>query len=425
MSEQANAGAVANRGWVVTFAALGVNLVLGVLYAWSPIGKALQAQYKWSAYERNLPFAISTAVFAVTMIFAGRIQDRIGPKKIAMLGGVMLGLGLMLSSLTNNPYVMLITFGVVGGMGIGLGYAATTPPAVKWFPPARKGLITGLVVAGVGLAAVYMAPLTVWMMKAVGIQHTFLILGAGAIVVVVLFAQMLVNPPVGYKPLSTAPAAGGSSKPVVTARRDLDWNQMLATPQFYVLWIMYILAAAPGLMMIANISSIASEQAGMKDIFWPVMMLAIFNTVGRVVSGYVSDAIGRTRTMMLAFLLQALNMYTFAKYNTPDMLMFGAAATGLCYGTIFTLMPAATADFYGLKNLGVNYGILFTGFGVAGVLGSLLGGKVKDLTNSYNNAYIVVAVTLVVSAIMAVMLRAPKRAAEETAEAKAEAVAAK
>lgn len=394
-----------NLGWVVTLSALGINLLLGVLYAWSPIAKVLQKQYNWTATERNLPFAISTAVFAVTMIFAGRVQDRIGPRLIAILGGVMLGLGLIATAFTSSPYVMVITFGIIGGMGIGLGYAATTPPSVKWFAPARRGLISGIVVAGVGLAAVYMSPLCDYLMAATSIKTTFLVLGIGTIIIISILAQLLKNPPAGYVP-PAASAAAAKKAPV--ARRDHDWNEMLATPQFYFLWIMYIMAAAPGLMMIANVANIAKEQASWEKGFYCAMVLAAFNTLGRVISGYVSDAIGRTQTMMLAFLLQALNMYFFVKYTSPELLIFGSAFTGLCYGTIFTLMPAATADFYGLRNMGVNYGILFTGFGVAGVVGSLLGGRVKDLFGDYSRAYTVVAVMLVISALMAVLTRSPK-----------------
>src|ERR1022692_1818818 len=143
------------RGWTVVIAAISINLILGVLYAWSVMGKALVLQWHWKAAQASLPFTISAAAFALMMIFAGRWQDKIGPRYVAMLGGIILGLGLIASSFAKTPEMMLVTFGLVGGLGIGLGYSATTPPSIKWFPPAKKGLITGLVVSGVGLAAVY------------------------------------------------------------------------------------------------------------------------------------------------------------------------------------------------------------------------------------------------------------------------------
>ncbi len=426
MAEQTDGSEVrpwGGAGWVVVLAGLGVNLVLGVLYAWTMMGRALLTLYpnvdakhidprNWTQTEATAPFAVGTAAFAITMIFAGRVQDKIGPKWVAVLGGVMLGLGMLASGWVRTPLLMMVTFGVLGGMGIGLGYAATTPSAIKWFPPVKKGLVTGIVVAGVGLAAVYMAPLTDYMLRALagkdpwlGISRTFMILGAGTIVVVCGLALLLRNPPAGY----VAGGGGGSRKAGAAVRADRNWPEMLRSGSFYLLWLMYVLAAAPGLMLIANARDIAAAQApGWRAGFVLVMTLAVFNTLGRVGGGYVSDQIGRTYTMVLFFALQAVNMFCFAQYQGSNWLIFGAAATGLCYGTIFTLMPAATADFYGVKNLGVNYGILFTAFGVAGVLGSMLGGRVRDLTQTYGVAYLTVAGALVLAALLALATRAPQ-----------------
>ena len=167
------------RGWTVVIAAISINLILGVLYAWSVMGKALVLQWHWKAAQASLPFTISTASFALMMIFAGRWQDKIGPRYVAMLGGIILGLGLIASSFAKTPEMMLITFGLIGGMGIGLGYSATTPPSIKWFPPAKKGLITGLVVSGVGLAAVYIAPLTQYLLQVTSFRTPSLFLASG------------------------------------------------------------------------------------------------------------------------------------------------------------------------------------------------------------------------------------------------------
>jgi OFA family oxalate/formate antiporter-like MFS transporter len=394
------------RGWIVTLAGLGINLVLGALYAWGVMAKALVVQWKWTKADAGLPFAVSTASFAVMMIFAGRMQDKLGPHRVALVGGILFGLGLAVSSLAKTPVEMALTFGVLGGIGIGLGYSATTPSAIKWFPPARKGLIMGIVVSGVGLAAVYMGPLTQYLLAATSIEKTFQILGIGATVVICLLSFLLNNPPAGFKP--TAAVLSTGAKPASAARQEFDWADMLKTPQFYLLWSIYVLAAAAGLMLIANVSIIAKEQAAWEAGFVAVMVLAAFNSLGRVVSGFVSDRIGRTHTMVLAFTLQAVNMFLFARYNTPALMIFGTAFTGLCYGTIFTLMPAATADFYGVKNLGVNYGIVFTGFGVAGVLGSRYGGMVRDLFGSYTLAYKICAAMLLVAAALAFYTRPTK-----------------
>jgi len=397
----------ASRGWIVTIAGLGINLVLGALYAWGVMGKALVVQWEWSRADAALPFAVSTASFATMMIFAGRMQDKMGPRRVAQLGGLLFGLGLAASAFARTPTAMALTFGVLGGIGIGLGYSATTPAAIKWFPPARKGLITGLVVAGVGSAAIYIAPLTQWLLGHTSIANTFLVLGGGAFVLIQLFSLILSNPPADFRPTAAAPAAG-APRPTAVAGRDRDWPEMLRTPQVYLLWLIYVLAAAAGLMLISNVPIIAKEQAGWEAGFVGVMILAAFNTLGRIAAGFVSDRIGRTRTMLLAFVLQAVNMALFARYDSQALIVFGTAFTGLCYGTIFTLMPAATADFYGVRNLGVNYGIVFTGFGVAGVLGSRYGGMIRDLLGSYSMAYKICAAMLAVAAVLAFFTRAPK-----------------
>jgi OFA family oxalate/formate antiporter-like MFS transporter len=330
--------------------------------------------------------------------------------------------------------MMALTFGVIGGCGIGLGYSATTPPCVKWFPPTRKGMITGLVVAGVGLSAVYMAPLTNYMLThGVTIPQVFEYLGAGTIVGVCLLALLLSNPPKGYVVPVVATTAAARK---MSSGRDVNWTGMLCTPQFYLLWTMFVLAAAPGLMILGNLATITATQVmvpaplaatasaaagattsapamvGWNAGFLLVMVMAAFNTAGRIVGGAVSDRIGRTQTMVLAFLLQAVNMCLFAQYTTQETLIAGTAFTGLCYGTIFTLMPAAMADYFGLKNLGVNYGFLFTAFGIAGSTGSLLGGRVKDLCGSYANAYYILAGMLAVSVVLAFVTRPPRVPAE-------------
>jgi OFA family oxalate/formate antiporter-like MFS transporter len=398
------------EGWTVALSALGINLVLGALYAWGVLAKALVGTWQWTKTEASLPFTVATASFAITMIFAGRLQDRIGPRVVTLLGGLVFGGALIASGFVHSPLAMAMTFGVIGGIGIGLGYSATTPPSIKWFPPERKGLITGIVVSGVGIAAVYIGPLTEYLLAYNTIPKTFIYIGIGAIAVVAILSQFVKNPPVGYKPRSSGTQAAALTPSRALTGTDTDWPAMLSTPQFYVLWAMFIMSASAGLMIIAHVAIIAREQAGMKWGFMPIAMLAIFNTAGRIISGYVSDRIGRRNTMLLAFSLQAVNMFLFMKYTTPALVMFGAAFTGICYGAIFTLMPASIADFYGLRNLGVNYGVLFTAFGVAGVAGPLLAGRIRDLNGSYTTAFVLSGVLLILGAALTMFLKPPKHA---------------
>jgi len=411
-----------SRAWSVVIAALGINLVLGSLYAWPIIGKALVGQWHWSKTDAALPFSISTAAFAFTMIFAGRLQDKVGPKLVALLGGLAFGAGMFVSSWAHTPSVMALTFGVLGGMGIGLCYSATTPPAVKWFSPGRKGLIMGIVVAGVGLAPVYVAPLTTALLKltndtAISIPNTFAYLGVGAIAAISILSLILTNPPAGYTPVPMASSGASRSKGPVSHSRDVSPSQMLKTRQFYQLWFMLLLGASAGLMIIAHLGTIAKEQAKFDtSAYIAVALLAIFNTLGRIISGGVSDRLGRTQTLILAFVLQAANMFVFVHYTSATMLLFGACFTGLCYGTIFPLMPAAIADYYGVKNLGMNYGLLFTAFGIAGVCGPIVGGMVRDAYGSFSLSYIITGAMLLAGAALAFATRPPKVAVEPVPE---------
>lgn len=387
------------RKYVVVSAAVGINLILGSLYSYGVIASALVVQWKWSKTDAALPFTISTVSFAIMMIFAGRLQDRFGPRVAALLGGIMFGLGMLLSRWADSPMLLALTFGLVGGMGLGLGYSGTTPAAIKWFPPRRKGLIAGIVVAGVGLAATYTAPLTDLLLRNFGIPDTFLILGLAATTLIVLMSLLLVNPPAGYTAApAAAKAAPGKAAP---SSREADWREMLRTPGFYRLWTMMTLATSAGLMMLMHMSIIAKQQAGWAWGFVPIAVLAAFNSGGRVVSGFISDRIGRTQTMILAFVIQAINMAAFGTYTTPELLTMGASITGLCYGAVFTLMPATTADYYGVRNLGTNYGLVFTSFGVGGVLGPQVAGYIRDHTGSYQMAYNVSAGLLALAAVIA------------------------
>jgi OFA family oxalate/formate antiporter-like MFS transporter len=431
--------AIANRGWIVVMAGLCINLILGVLYAWGVVGKALvgNPEWHWTKSQATLPFSVATVCFAVMMVFAGRCQDKLGPRLVATTGGLMLGLGLLASGLVHSPVAMMLTFGIGAGLGIGLGYSATTPPAIKWFPPKRKGVITGIVVSGVGLAAVYISPLTQWLLGDGGkslnkatislasftesflgkstISTSFIWLGAGTVILVPLLAQLLRNPP--EQPAAQASAPPTAASPTVVApRRESDWQEMLRTGPFYLLWLMMVLSVSAGMMIITQVAMIAKEQAGWDWGYKAIVILAIFNSFGRLLAGALSDKIGRTRTMTLAFLLQAVNMLAFSHYNTPALVLFGSAFTGICYGGIFTLMPAATADFYGIRNLGVNYGLVFTGFGIAGVLGPMLGAGINDHYKSYDYAYWISAGMLVAGAVLAMLTKPPGTRAEPAAQ---------
>lgn len=398
-----------SRGWIVTLAGTGINLALGVLYSWSVIAKSLTKEWGWTASQASIPYAVACGVFAIVMVFAGRAQDKIGPKVVAGLGGAMTGIGLIISSFAsqNNLALMVIGFGVLAGTGIGLGYASATPPAVKWFPPAKKGMITGIVVSGFGLASVYISPLTSNLLKSFGINKTFMVLGIAFFFATIILAQLLKNPPAGYVPAGMpAPSAAASNKP---ARHEYDWHEMMKTPQFYLLWLMFAFGSFSGLMIIGHMAKIAGSQLTGIDLgFILVAILAVGNAGGRIVAGMASDKLGRTKTMLLFFISQAVFMGLLSKATSPILLIIAALCIGANYGANLSLFPSATADFFGTKNMGVNYGLVFTSWGVGGVFGSMVAGKIVDITGSYNMAFVVAAVLCVVAAVLTFITKAPQ-----------------
>ena len=393
------------QGWIITFAALGINLVMGVLYSWGVIGKALINNWGWTSKEASIPFTVSAAVFAITMVFAGKAQDKFGPKLVSIFGGIMVGAGLILSSFaTKDSHLLLIvTFGIISSIGIGLGYSAATPCAMKWFESSKKGMIAGIVVAGVGLSPVYITPITAGLLKTYDISTTFIILGVFAIAAVSILSMFLSNP-VEVK----APKVSGKQAAPVSKGNDFTWNQVTRLPQFYLLWIMYALAATAGLMLIAHLPKIAEAQANWKAGYWLIVILSVLNASGRLGAGILSDKVGRTRAMMIVFLIQAVNMFLFMFYTSIPLLIMGSAIAGLAYGAVFSLFPTTTAEYFGMKNLGVNYGLIFTGWGVAGVIGPMLGGIVADKTGAYNYGYMVSGIFLLIATLLVSTMKTPK-----------------
>jgi OFA family oxalate/formate antiporter-like MFS transporter len=388
------------RPWLVIAAALGINLMLGTHYSWSVFKKALLIDWHWTHVDASLPYTVYTAVFSLASVFGGRLQDKYGPRMVATLGGVLLGGGLMACSVSADPPAMMAAYGIAGA-GAGLSLATSVPTCVKCCPPAQRDLITGIVMGGAGLAPAYISPLATWLLGRWGISAAFFWLGAGIFIVIVLMAQLLRVPGDGSRTEAPPPAAAAPGKP------EYAWREMLRLPEFYKLWLAYFFMSSGGLMIISHIATIATAQANWDNGFYLVMLLAVFNSGGRITGGFLSDRFGRLPTMRAVFLIIAANLLLFSSYTTPLLLAFGAALTGLCYGAGASLIALITAEFFGLKNMGANYGIILTSWGVAGMLGPLLGGRAADLTGEYVVAYLVSAALLFAAFLLASTLKPP------------------
>ena len=395
---------VKNHGWRVTFAGTGVNLALGVLYAWSVFKAAIPDSWGWDAAQKSDPYAVACFVFALAMIPAGRLQDRIGPRWVVTIGGILVGLGCLIAGLMGSSYVgFVIGFGVLGGIGIGFGYAAATPAAVKWFSAAKTGRIAGIVVAGFGLASVYIAPLAAFLTGKYGVSTSMIIFGIAFFVAVVGLAQLLRNPPDGYTPPESKTATSHGA--AVSVATEMSWKQMLGTAQFYVLWTMYACGAAAGLMLISVAAPLGKASLG-QSAFWAVAVLAVGNASGRVFSGLVSDWIGRQWTMLVFFMMQAVVIVSlvFVQANAPALLVMILLA-GANYGANLTLFPSATKDYFGIKGFGLNYGIMFTAWGVGGLVLPRIAGMIRQNTGNEDLAFYIAGGLMVLASVLTFVSR--------------------
>lgn len=379
-----------NKGLQVVLAGTGINLAFGVLYAWSIFGGALSEEFGWSKAEASLPYTVAIIAFAFIMVPAGRLQDKIGPKWVATLGGLLIGAGCILASFLPSVPGLVFAFGILAGSGIGLGYASTTPAAVKWFALEKKGLITGVVVGGFGLASIYIAPLTKYLLHEYGVFTSFRILGFLFLAITLPLSQLIVNP---EKPVVST----NVKKKVVP---DLTWQQMLKTKEFYQLWFMFFAGATGGLMIIGHLKTIAKLQLGTDAGFMLVALAAIANAIGRPAAGVISDKFGRGKTMMFLYILQAVVLFIFSSFSSFTTVLLGAMVIYFSYGSMLSVYPSACGDNYGTKNLGMNYGILFSAWGAGGTVGPMIGGFIADSTGSYSLAFTIAAGMVLLAAAM-------------------------
>ena len=402
-----------NRGWSVTMAGLGINLALGILYTWSifklAISESIKAgdgRFDWSLASLNDPYAVCCLCFAFSMVVAGRVQDKVGPRLTAMIGGILTGLGLIWVSQSYSLFSWVLGFGVLTGAGLGFGYASATPPALKWFPASKTGLIAGLVVSGFGLASVYIAPLATYLINQYGLSTSMLMFGGGFMVVVCLLAQLLVNPPVGFQPAEAAPADKPAKAPASSVNvTPLD---MLRNRNFQLMWFIFMVGSGAGLMIIGNVAGMA--KASMGEYAWVVVaLMAVGNASGRIVAGTLSDKIGRTQTLAIMLTFQAIIMFGLMMVGKQDVivLVMAACIIGFNYGTNLSIFPSASKDYFGIKNFGVNYGILFSAWGVGGFVLPRVSQMIVAATGSFDSAYLAAGVLLIFSAGMTMMVQRP------------------
>lgn len=405
------------RGWIVVGAGVAVNLMLGTLYAWGVISSALIENLGWSATQSQIPYMVACALFAFSMVPGGKLQDSLGPRPVIVISAILAGIGLISSGffIMHESTLVAVTalticFGLIFGISMGMGYAAPTPAAVKWFSPKKRGIISGIVVSGFGLAPLYVAPLTTKLIETQGLSNTFYFLGGSFLVFILILSRFISNPPKDFVVDSDIPALNKDTvvaTPKAKLKTDYEWKEVLKTKQFKSIWIIFCFGTFAGLLTIGQLSRIGLEQAGITNGFILVGIYAVLNATGRVGCGVISDKLGRTKTLFLMFIMQVVVYFAFPLFTTPLLLIPGVAVIGFTFGGMLTLFPAITADFFGMKNLGMNYGLVITAWGFGGVLGPLLGGLVRDYTGAYTVSYMVSGVLSILGAVIALKIKAP------------------
>ncbi len=438
---------VMNR-WLVVVGAILIQLALGAIYAWSvftPNLTAANGDYQFTAGQAAWIFSAGLFFFALVMIWAGRKLNSIGPQKLTMFGGLILGAGYILAAFFGDSFIaQLIFIGVIGGSGIGLAYVVPIAVGVKWFPD-KKGMLTGLAVAGFGFGA------TIWVKWAGswgggllnnleifgfdGVRSVFFLYGIIFAVMVILGSLVMKDPPAGWLPKGYTPPSKLSDSP--SGMVEFDSSEMIKTPQYYMLFITFVFSALAGLMVIYciklfGIDSLTYAKLGTLDPLNPEFLstrdwasaiagtamatYAILNGLGRIVWGVVSDKIGRKLSIFLMCLIQGVIMlFLFKLGGTVVGLIAASAIIGFNFGGNFALFPAATADFFGNKTVGRNYGLVFFAYGIAGIVGPQIAGYFKDAAknaidpSAWLTPFIIAGVACLLGAFIIILMKSPKK----------------
>ena len=402
--------------WVIASAAFLMQLALGAVYAWSVFLPKVITLYNVSKVSANATFSITLVALGITAGFGGYFNSRFGPRTIAMVAGILYGLGVFLASFVSpNITLLYLTYGVIGGIGLGLGYIVALAMLIKWFPD-RRGFITGLAVAGFGLGAAITGPIASnLLLPSLKLDTTFFWLGIVYFVVVVVAAQFFRRAPDGYAPAGWTPS---TQQQTVRSVREYKLGEALSTPRWYVLWLILALNVTAGAALISVAAPLANNFTGvaLTTASALVVTISIFNGVGRLFWGWVSDFIGRPFTFLSLFVIQIIAFVLMALIGKGQfaLLFIPASIIGFCYGGGFGTMPAFAADFFGPKNAGTIYGAMLTAWSAGAIVGPILIASVD-----YRTALYIIAVIMAVSTILPLVARALVRRQSATTQAAA------
>jgi OFA family oxalate/formate antiporter-like MFS transporter len=394
--------------WVIAIAGVFLQIVLGAVYAWSVFREPLKNQFGWSISEITLTFTISIFVLGFAAFFGGLWLNRKGPRIVALTGGALYGLGVFLASFSANKlWWLYLSYGFIGGLGLGLGYIVPVAVLVKWFPD-RRGLITGIAVGGFGAGALITAPVATRLIQSVGVLQTFAYLGIAYFIIAIIAASFMQNPPEGWQPAGWKATEREKSQ---RAGHDYVLSEALKTWQWWGLWLLLFLNTCAGIAVISQEAPIFRELTGVSAVVAGGMVgiASLGNAAGRVFWAWLSDLITRRATFAIMFAVQVLLFWFLPSIAVASLMTGITFAILMCYGGGFGTMPAFTADYFGPKNVGPIYGLMLTAWSFASVFGPLYIARMRETTGNYAGALHVIAVVMAISILLPIIIRPPRR----------------
>src|SRR5512147_2811102 len=396
---------IANR-WMIALAAVVMQICLGAAYGWSVFVKPLQSAHHWTLTQVSLTFTLAIAFLGVGTIIGGLWQDRVGPRRVATVAGVIYGVGYLIAGVaakSQSLALLYIGYGVICGVGMGMGYITPVATLVKWFPD-RRGLMTGVAVAGYGAGALIFSPIAARLIQTSSVPPTFWIFGVVYLILVVAAAQFYANPPQGYVPAGWTPTSAVQKS---ATKVDFTVTQAMRTWQFWLLWFMLFLNVSAGIMIISQASPMAQEMVKMTPLAAAGMvgLISIFNGAGRVFWAWVSDMIGRAPVYFLLYAIQAVIFFMLPSVQSITTFSIMFAIIGLCYGGGFGTMPSFTADFFGAKFMGGIYGWILLAWGAGAIPSPIMIARIHQDSGAYAPAVKVIAIVMVCSLVLAILAR--------------------